>query len=72
MDPSDQVPPQVVSRPVVVKPPRVYTWNCQYCGVSFETPYYSQRYCNRTHKEYAYRERKRQSVDGMTVNKNSP
>ena len=37
-----------------------YTWTCQYCGQPFETDVYSQRYCNRTHREYAYLERKRQ------------
>lgn len=52
----------------------LYTWNCEYCGKSFETESYNQRYCKRTHREYAYRERKLQKaqvVDGMSVNKNS-
>jgi hypothetical protein len=38
---------------------KVYTWTCQYCGQPFETQYYGQRYCNRTHREYAYRERRK-------------
>ena len=46
-----------------------YRWTCQYCGQPFETTVYSQRYCNRTHREYAYRERKR-TVDALSVNKN--
>ena len=46
-----------------------YRWTCQYCGQAFETTVYSQRYCNRTHREYAYRERKR-TVDALSVNKN--
>ena len=40
-------------------PARVYVWDCQYCGKSFETTVYSQRYCSPTDKTYAYRERKR-------------
>ncbi len=37
---------------------RVYTWTCQFCGMEFDTEIYSQRYCNQTHREYAYRQRK--------------
>jgi hypothetical protein len=37
---------------------RLYTWTCQFCNMEFETENYSQRYCNRTHKELAYRLRK--------------
>lgn len=50
-------------RPLVEKTPRprkVYIWTCQYCGQPFETTHYGQRYCNRTHREYAYRERVKQ------------
>ena len=45
-----------------------YTWTCQYCGQPFKTFSYAQRYCTRTHREYAYRERRR-TVDAQTVNK---
>lgn len=37
---------------------KVYTWQCGYCGQDFDTENYSQRYCNPTHKELAYRLRK--------------
>jgi hypothetical protein len=46
---------------VEVKPKkskRLFTWTCQFCNMEFETENYSQRYCNRTHKELAYRLRK--------------
>jgi hypothetical protein len=42
-----------------VKPRKVYTWTCQYCGQPFETEIYSQRYCKPAHKMAAYRERRR-------------
>lgn len=42
---------------------KIYTWICGYCGNEFETEYYSQRYCNPTHKQYAYNERKRRRLD---------
>lgn len=45
---------------VDARPRRRYTWTCQYCGQPFETEHYGQRYCNRTHREYAYRERVKQ------------
>ena len=54
---------------------KIYTWNCEYCGEAFPTDRWDQRYCNRTHREYAYRERKRQkaqTVDALGVNKNRP
>lgn len=63
LDPALQMPPQVLPPPVVVKPERkkrTYKWTCQYCGQPFETPYYSQRYCTKTHKKYAQRERSRE------------
>jgi hypothetical protein len=41
---------------------RVYTWTCQFCGMEFDTEIYSQRYCNRTHKELAYRLRKEERL----------
>jgi hypothetical protein len=48
----------VKAKPKNDKPPRLYTWTCQYCGQPFETEIYSQRYCNPTHKKYAQRERR--------------
>jgi len=33
---------------------RIYTWTCQFCGMTFETENYSQRYCNPSHKQRAY------------------
>lgn len=39
---------------------RVYRWICQYCNLEFETTNYNQRYCSKTHKKYAQRERKRE------------
>lgn len=48
------------SRPADPARVKTYTWTCQYCGQPFETTHYGQRYCNRTHREYAYRERVKQ------------
>jgi hypothetical protein len=51
---------------VEVKPTkakRLYTWNCQYCGVEFETEKYTKRYCNPTHKQRAYELRREQRAD---------
>ncbi|HKI53432.1 MAG TPA: hypothetical protein VJ987_04860 [Anaerolineales bacterium] len=45
-------------KPLQVKPKKIYTWICGYCGQNFKTEYYSQRYCNNAHKQAAYRERK--------------
>ena len=46
---------------------RVYKWICQYCNMEFETEKYSQRYCNRTHKELAYRLRKADRLKNAPV-----
>lgn len=45
-----------------VKPHKVYTWTCQYCGQSFPSRSYNARYCSPTHKKYAQRERERAKV----------
>ena len=37
---------------------RIYTWQCGYCGISFETTHYGKRYCSPRCKERAYRLRK--------------
>lgn len=67
VDTDDKMPAQVaipkVGTPAKKNKVKVYTWTCQYCGQSFETEYYSQRYCNPTHKQYAYLERKRQKTN---------
>ncbi len=52
-----------------VRKQMTYVWTCQFCGQPFETTVYTKRYCSPTHKQYAYRERKR-TVDALTVNKN--
>jgi hypothetical protein len=39
---------------------KVYTWTCQYCMMEFQTEVYSQRYCSKTHKKYAQKDRKRE------------
>ncbi len=57
---ADPGQPEARSQPTIVKPRKVYTWNCAYCGEAFETTHYGKRYCNETHKKYAYRERKKQ------------
>ena len=54
--------PQKAARP---KRKITYTWTCQYCGQPFETDVYSQRYCNKTHKKYAQRERKREKMSTL-------
>src|SRR6266498_4638969 len=59
------------ARPRTRHTDKLYTWVCQWCGQPFETKVFSQRYCNPTHKQYAYRERHK-SVDGLSVNKKSP
>ena len=37
----------------------MYTWTCGFCGAEFKTPYYLQRYCDRSCQNKAYYERKR-------------
>lgn len=35
--------------------------NCEYCGTAFVTEYETKRYCNRRHKEQAYKARRYQA-----------
>ena len=38
---------------------------CEYCGTSFVTEYETKRYCNRRHKEQAYKARRYQTRPGF-------
>src|SRR5688572_11780789 len=51
--------------PKRVKPSRTYRKECFYCGGEFTSKSHTAKYCNRTHEQYAYRDRKkRRTVEG--------
>jgi hypothetical protein len=61
VNPDQVLPARVESHVVRSKPRGLYTWNCAYCGQTFETSHYGKRYCSSSCKYKAYRERKAQN-----------
>jgi hypothetical protein len=61
VDPALQMPPQMVSRPVVVKKQKEYKRECGYCGEIFISHSHTARYCPRPKmcRDRAYRDRRR-------------